>query len=124
MSDTFWRFPIECSRITEIGSSAGGGIARQYSMWGIANLCDQADRPSGIPSTIPKADPSPKPSRIRSRLGTTWVPNSEKSQRSWNSAKIVSGGGKYRLSADAAHTCQAAMIASGTAISATIFSAL
>ena len=29
---TFWRFPIECSRMIEIGSRAGGGIERQYSM--------------------------------------------------------------------------------------------
>ena len=40
--------------------------------------------------------PIPKPSRIRSRLGTTSVPNSAKSQRSWNS---------QRSSAAAESTC-------------------
>src|SRR4051812_29150347 len=37
MNAIFWRLPIEWTRRIEIGSSAGGGIARQYSMCGIAH---------------------------------------------------------------------------------------
>ena len=82
MNETFCRLPIECSRTIEIGSSAGGGIARQYSMCGIASMRAQRERPSGIPSATPTTTAIPKPSRIRSRLGTTCVSNCEKSHRS------------------------------------------
>ena len=122
MNVTFWRFPIECSRMIEIGSRAGGGIARQYSMCGIANLRDHADSPSGMPSATPSTTAIAKPSKMRSRLGTTSARNCAKSQRSWNSRRIVDGGGKYWLSAEAAHGCHAARIAIGTAISAPILS--
>ena len=53
ISDTFWRFPIEWRSTIEIGSNAGGGIARQYSMCGIAQRRAQRERPSGMPSTTP-----------------------------------------------------------------------
>ena len=45
MNATFCRLPIECSRMIEIGSSAGGGIARQYSTCGIANFRAQTREP-------------------------------------------------------------------------------
>ena len=105
MNETFWRFPIECRRITEIGNSAGGGIARQYSTCGIANRLDQSERPIGIPSTIPIAEPIAKPSRIRIKLGTM-SRNCENSHRSWNWARIVDGGGQNRLSASAPTTAR------------------
>ena len=93
MKGTFWRLPIECSRTIEIGNSAGGGIARQYSTCGIANRRDQRERPSGMPTTTPRTAPIPKPSRIRSMLGTTCVSNCEKSHRSWNSGGSSTAAG-------------------------------
>src|SRR6476659_9320133 len=123
MKDTLWRFPIECRRMTEIGSNAGGGIARQYSTCGMANFRAQSDRPSGTPRAIPTADPIPKPSRIRIRLGTTSERNWAKSHRSRNWLRIVDGGGQNRLSADRAQASQASTRATGTAISAAILNA-
>ena len=106
MNETFWRFPIECRRITEIGKSAGGGIARQYSTCGIANRLAQSERPIGMPSTTPIAEPIAKPSRIRIKLGTMSERNCANSHRSWNWARIVDGGGQNRLSAERAHHSQ------------------
>ena len=123
MKLTFWRLPIECSRMTEIGSSAGGGIARQYSMCGIANRRDQSERPSGMPMTMPRdgADPEAEqdPHDARHHVGAELLEEPELLEL----AAIVVGGGKYRLSALAAHSCQATTIATGTAISAPTLSA-
>ena len=80
MNAIFCRFAIECTRMTEIGSSAGGGIARQYSMCGIATRYARRERPSGMPRTTPTTTAIAKPAPIRSRLGTTCSPNWEKSQ--------------------------------------------
>ena len=66
-------------------------------------------------------------SRARSatRLGTTCVVNCEKSHMSRNSTRIVDSRGKIgRCPRCTVHTCQAARIASGTAISAPIASAV
>ena len=60
MNETFWTLPIECRSTTEIGSSAGGGIARQNSMCGIAASRPQRERPSGIPSAMPDHDRDPE----------------------------------------------------------------
>ena len=118
MNETFWTFPIECSSTIEIGSRAGGGIARHHSMWGIAHTRAQRDSPSGIPIATPTTTAIPKPSAIRSRLGTTWVPNSAKSHISRNSTRIVESRGNCGFSARTVQSCHAARIASGTAISA------
>ena len=75
-----------------------------------------------MPSPTPRTTAIPKPSRIRSRLGTTCVPNSEKSHRSWNWTRIVESRGNFGSSACTVHSCQAARIAIGTAISAPITS--
>ena len=53
----------------EIGSSAGGGIARQYSMCGIAALRPIRERPSGMPIATPRTTAIANPSTMRSRLG-------------------------------------------------------
>ena len=118
MNETFCRFPIEWSRSTEIGRSAGGGIARQYSMCGIANFRAHSDIPSGTPIATPIAEPIPNPSRMRIRLGTTSLRNCSKTQRSLNSCTIFDGGGQNWLSAERAHSSQITTIAIGTAISA------
>ena len=71
MNATFCLLPMSCSRTIEIGSSAGGGIARQYSMCGIASLRVNPESPIGIPIAIPATTAIAKPSPIRTRLGTT-----------------------------------------------------
>ena len=124
MNDTFWRFPIDLRSTIEIGNSAGGGIARQYSMCGIVHARAQTERPIGIPSAMPTTVAIPKPSAIRSRLGTTFVPNWEKSHICWNSTRIVDGLGNFGEWAVAVQSCHAARIASGTAISAETLSVL
>ena len=120
MNATFCLLPMSCNRRIEIGSRAGGGIARQYSMCGIASLRVNPERPIGIPIATPAMTASAKPSPIRSRLGTTWVVNSEKSHMSLNSTRIVDSRGKWSLSACTVHSCHAARIASGTSTSAPI----
>ena len=95
MNETFWRLPIECSRRIEIGSSAGGGIARQYSMCGIAALRPRRESPSGMPSATPRMTAIENPSAIRSRLGTMCVSNWENSQSLRNSTMIVVGRGNF-----------------------------
>ena len=120
MKATFCLLPMSCSRTIEIGSRAGGGIARQYSMCGIASLRVNPESPIGIPIATPAMTAIAKPSPIRSRLGTTWVVNSEKSHMSLNSTRIVDSRGKWSLSACTVHSCQAARIASGTSTSAPI----
>ena len=62
MKATFCLLPMACSRTIEIGSSAGGGIARQYSMCGIASLRVQRESPIGIPSATPTTTAIAKPS--------------------------------------------------------------
>ena len=124
MNATFCLLPMSCSRTIEIGSSAGGGIARQYSMCGIASLRVHCESPIGIPIATPATTAIPKPSPIRTRLGTTCVVNCENSHMSWNSTRIVDSRGKLGLSACTVHSCQAARIASGTRISAPIATAL
>ena len=98
MNVIFCRFPIEWSRMTEIGSRAGGGIALQYSTWGIANFRAQSESPSGRPTATPTAEPMANPNRMRIRLGITSERNCAKSQRSRNSCAIVEGGGQNWLS--------------------------
>ena len=56
--------------------------------------------------------------------GDDILPNWEKSQRCWNSTRIVESLGNFGESALAVHSCHAARIASGTAISAATFSVL
>ena len=73
---------------------------------------------------MPTTVAMPKPTAIRSRLGTTFVPNWEKSQRCWNSTRMVDGLGNLGEWALAVHACHAARIASGTAISAATLSVL
>ena len=124
MSATFWTSPIEWSRTIEIGRSAGGGIARQYSTCGIANARVQRESPSGMPRPTPRIVAIPNPSRIRLRLGTTCVPKSAKSHRSLNSTRMVESLGKFGSSACTVQSCHATRIAIGTAISAPILSAL
>ncbi len=89
MNATFWRFPIECRRTTEIGSSAGGGIARHHSMCGIASIRPHRESPSGMPSSTPRTTAIPNPSRILVRLGTRWSSTWENSHISRNSTRIV-----------------------------------
>ena len=111
--------------MTEIGSSAGGGIARQYSMCGIANRRDQADRPSGMPSTIPsddadrEAEQDPLEARHDMRAELREEPEILELGEDRRRRREVPG-----CPPDAAHSCQAATIATGTAISATILSGL
>jgi hypothetical protein len=118
MNATFCTSPIECSKRTEIGSSAGGGMLRQNSMCGIASRRPHRESPSGMPSAIPSTAAIPKPSRMRTRLGTTCSWNCEKSHMSLNSTRIVESRGKYCESACTVHACQRKRIATGTAISA------
>ena len=118
MKATFCVFPIECNSTIEIGSSAGGGIARQTSMCGIAAFRAQSDRPSGTPRPIPSSTAIEKPSPIRSRLGTTCLSKSAKSHSFRNSTAIVVGRGNFTECAFAAQSCQPATIAIGTPISA------
>ena len=120
MNATFCLLPMSFSRTIEIGSSAGGGIARQYSMCGIASLRVQRESPIGIPSATPATTAIPNPRPIRTRLGTTWVVNCENSHMSWNSTRIVDSLGKLGLSAWTVHSCQTTRIASGTSTSAPI----
>ena len=95
MKATFCVLPIECRSTIEIGRSAGGGIARPTSMCGIAAIRAHLESPIGMPRPTPTTTPIPKPSAIRSRLGTTCVPNSENSQRCWNSTRIVESRGNF-----------------------------
>ena len=105
MKATFCTLPIECSRMIEIGSSAGGGIARQYSMCGIASdAVPSRERPSGMPSAMPSDDARCRSrAPMRSRLGTTCSSNCENSQMSWNSTRIVDSRGKNCESACTVH---------------------
>ena len=79
----------------EIGSSAGGGIARQYSMCGIAALRPIRESPRGMPIATPRMTAIEKPRAMRSRLGTTCVPNSEKKKSFCVSCRIVVGRGNF-----------------------------
>jgi hypothetical protein len=106
--------------MTEIGSNAGGGIARHHSMCGIAAIRAQRESPSAIPRPMPSTTAIPNPAPIRSRLGTTWSSNCENSQSSRNSTRIVERRGNFGSAAWTVHHCQTARIASGTAISAAI----
>ncbi len=104
MNTTFCLLPMSLSRRIEIGRSAGGGIARQYSMCGIARLRVHRDSPSGTPSATPTTTAIPNPRPIRSRLGTTCDVNCEKSQSSWNSMRmVVSLGNLNALGMDCPH---------------------
>ena len=47
-------FQSEVTTAFEIGSRAGGGIARQYSMCGIVHTLAHRDSPIGTPSAIPR----------------------------------------------------------------------
>ena len=49
----------------------------------------------------------PKPSAMRSRLGTTCVPNCENSHRSWNSTRIVDSRGNFGTCACTVQSCHA-----------------
>src|SRR5436190_1051285 len=89
---------------SEIGSSAGGGIARHHSMCGIHQIRAHRERPSGSPIATPATTAIANPAVTRTRLGTTCVPNCEKSQRSWNSPRIVDSFGNLGLSAEAVHS--------------------
>ena len=95
MNEIFCRLPIECSRMIEIGSSAGGGIARQYSICGIAALRPIRERPSGMPIATPRMTAIAKPRPIRSRLGRTCVSNWEKKNSLRTSTMIVVGRGNF-----------------------------
>ena len=75
MNATFCRLPIECTRMIEIGSSAGGGIARQNSICGIVHSRAQRDSPIGMPRPMPTITAIRRPRPMRSRLGTTCSPN-------------------------------------------------
>ena len=57
---------------------------------------------------------------MRSRLGTTSLPNCEKSHMCRNSTMIVESRGNLIECALAVHNCHASRIASGTAISAAV----
>ena len=84
----------------------------------------QRDMPSGTPMPTPTTVAMANPRTIRLRLGTTCVPNSEKSQSFWNSTRIVESRGKFGSAACTVQSCHAARIAIGTAISAAILSVL
>ncbi len=123
MKPTFCMLPIECSRMIEIGSSAGGGMVRQYSMCGIASDASpprEAERDADRDAERRRRSRSRAGSRTR--LGTTCSVNWEKSQMFWNSTRIVESRGKNCESARTVQTCQATSIAIGTAISAPIAS--
>ena len=106
----------------EIGSSAGGGIERQYSMCGIDSLRRTGESPIGTPSATPAITPIVKPRPRRSRLGTTFVPNCEKSHMCWKSTRIVESRGNLIECALAVQSCHPRSSSSGTAISAASFS--
>ena len=107
MNEIFWRSPIEWSRRIEIGSRAGGGMARHHSMCGIASIRPQRERPSGIPM-----DQAEEHRHARSRLRSVQArddvrANCEKSHMSRNSTRIVESRGKRGSSAWTVHACQA-----------------
>ena len=120
MNATFWRFPIEWRSTIEIGISAGGGMALHHSMWGIASIRPRRERPSGIPRRTPTATAIRNPSTILVRLGTRCSSTWEKSHISRNSVRMVDRRGNIGSLARVVHTCHAARIAIGTAISAAI----
>ena len=120
MNEIFCRSPIEWRSRIEIGSSAGGGMARHHSMWGIASSRPQRDSPSGMPMISPMITASVNPAPMRIRLGTTWRWNCEKSHISLNWTRIVDSRGNSGSLAWTVHACQAARISNGTAISAAI----
>ena len=63
------------SRTIEIGISAGGGIARQYSMCGIATRAPSARARAGSRARRRGRRRWRSRAAMRSRLGTTFVPN-------------------------------------------------
>ena len=89
-------------------------------MCGIAALRAQGKSPSGTPRATPSTTAIEKPSPMRSRLGTTCLSKSAKSQSLRNSTAIVVGRGNFTECALAAQSCQPATIAIGTPISAAV----
>ena len=75
--------------------------------------------PSATPTTTAIAEAERRSARGSARRAS---PNWEKSHRSWNSTRIVDSRGNFGESACTVQSCQATRIATGTAISAPIFS--
>jgi hypothetical protein len=117
MKATFCRFWIEWSRMIEIGSSAGGGIARQYSMCGVAIRRRIVDMPRSTPSATPTTVAIANPAPMRSRLGTRSDPTCAKSHSFLKSTRIVESRGNLNECACTVYSCQPARRSTGTRIS-------